>query len=154
MSRVKCSWGLRLCFELGEGVLSGLRTPRGQTSAQRPHPTQEARACLVTLLALDGWLFVAGIMGLSNTGMTVHISDLPENIVADYEAVARLRGIPLVDLLREYLIEHAPPVVTPRAERFASLRERIVASGVPLLNDDELRAEIRERRGMLADTES
>jgi hypothetical protein len=85
--------------------------------------------------------------------MKVHISDLPENVVAAYEAAARSRGIPLSDILREYLIEHAPPSVTPRTERFASLRARIVSSGVPLLNDDELRAEIRERRGMLASTD-
>lgn len=30
---------------------------------------------------------------------------------------------------------------------FAALRQRIIDSGLPLLNDEELRAEIRERRG-------
>lgn len=31
---------------------------------------------------------------------------------------------------------------------FRRLRERIAAAGIPLLNDDELRQEIRERRGV------
>ena len=89
MSRGRCSWGLRLCFEFR----------------------------------------VRGAWRYFEVEMTVHISDLPENVIADYEAA------------------------TPRSERFASLRARILASGVPLLNDEELRAEIRERRGMLADSE-
>jgi hypothetical protein len=34
------------------------------------------------------------------------------------------------------------------AERYAQLRDDIVASGVRLLNDNELREEIRDRRGL------
>jgi antitoxin ParD1/3/4 len=34
---------------------------------------------------------------------------------------------------------------------FRRLRERIAAAGIPLLNDDELRQEIRERRGIPPD---
>jgi hypothetical protein len=33
------------------------------------------------------------------------------------------------------------------AEHYAQLRQEIVASGVPLLNDEEVRLEIRERKG-------
>jgi len=33
------------------------------------------------------------------------------------------------------------------AERFRRLRDELVASGVPLLDDDELRKEIASRRG-------
>lgn len=40
------------------------------------------------------------------------------------------------------------------AERYAHLKQEIVASGVPLLNDEELRAEIRERKGVKAETKS
>ena len=74
--------------------------------------------------------------------MDVSIPDLPNSVVASYEQAARSRGISLDAFLREYLIAHAPAVGSPRAERFSELRERIVASGVPLLNDDELRAEL------------
>jgi antitoxin ParD1/3/4 len=36
---------------------------------------------------------------------------------------------------------------------FRRLRERIAAAGIPLLNDDELRQEIRERRGVPPDSD-
>ena len=89
--------------------------------------------------------------------MTLSISDLPESVVANYEETARNRGISLDDFLRELLIEHATPSASLRAEskaagRFGRLREKIVASGIPLLGDDALRAEIRERRGAVAET--
>ena len=93
--------------------------------------------------------------------MNVSIPDVPASVVASYEEAARVRGVSIDVLLREYLIEHAPPVSSPRvgakaatvADRLRRLRERIVASGIPLLNDDEFRTEIRERRGMIAETE-
>ncbi|OFW39796.1 MAG: hypothetical protein A3J28_09090 [Acidobacteria bacterium RIFCSPLOWO2_12_FULL_60_22] len=34
------------------------------------------------------------------------------------------------------------------AERYAQLKQEIVAAGVPLLNDEELREEIRSRKGV------
>ncbi|MEK7877464.1 MAG: hypothetical protein AAB325_14895, partial [Pseudomonadota bacterium] len=37
------------------------------------------------------------------------------------------------------------------AERYAQLKRELVASGVPLLSDDEIRAEIQERKGVKAD---
>ncbi len=40
------------------------------------------------------------------------------------------------------------------AERFAQLRREIVAAGIPLLNDDELREEIRERKGIKSEPEA
>ena len=93
--------------------------------------------------------------------MNVSIPDVPASVVASYEEAARVRGVSIDDFLREYLIEHAPPVVSRRveakaataAERFALLREKIVASRIPLLSDEELRAEIRIRRGMIAETD-
>jgi antitoxin (DNA-binding transcriptional repressor) of toxin-antitoxin stability system len=39
-------------------------------------------------------------------------------------------------------------------DEYSRIREGIVASGLPLLSDDEVRAEIRERRGVRGDTES
>ena len=93
--------------------------------------------------------------------MNVSIPDVPANVVASYEEAARVRGVSIDVLPPEYLIEHAPPVSSPRvgakaaivADRLRLLREKIVASGIPPLDDDELRAEIRERRGMIAETE-
>jgi hypothetical protein len=35
-----------------------------------------------------------------------------------------------------------------RASRYLKLRESIVSAGIPLLDDDELRQEIRERKGL------
>ena len=40
--------------------------------------------------------------------MTVSIQDLPESVVASYEAIARTQGISLDAFLREYLIKNAP----------------------------------------------
>ncbi len=93
--------------------------------------------------------------------MNVSIPDVPASVVASYEEAARERGVSIDYILREHLIEHAPPVVTQSvaakatkaAERFALLREKIVASRIPLLSDEELRAEICERRGMIAGTD-
>jgi len=49
---------------------------------------------------------------------------------------------------------HALPDAVPAAELYARLKEEIVASGVPLLNDDELRAEIRERKGVKSEQDA
>ena len=40
------------------------------------------------------------------------------------------------------------------AEHYARLKQEIVASGVPLLNDEELRREIRERKGIKTETDN
>ena len=39
---------------------------------------------------------------------------------------------------------------TPRARRLWALRQAVIASGAPLLDDDELEREIAERRGGVA----
>jgi hypothetical protein len=39
-------------------------------------------------------------------------------------------------------------------DEYSRIREEIVASGLPMLNDDEVRDEIRERRGIRSGTES
>ena len=104
---------------------------------------------------------MVGIMSTRGDRMKVSIPDVPANVVASYEEAARVRGVSIDYFPREHLIEHAPPVSSPRvdakaatvADRLRRLREKIVASGIPLLNDDELRVEIRERRGMIAETE-
>ena len=40
--------------------------------------------------------------------MNVSIEDLPANIIANYQASARARGVSLDALLREYLIKNVP----------------------------------------------
>ena len=40
--------------------------------------------------------------------MKVSIPDVPANVVASYEEAARVRGVSIDVLLREYLIEYAP----------------------------------------------
>jgi hypothetical protein len=51
---------------------------------------------------------LADIMKMRSVQMNISIQDLPENVVANYEAAARSRGISLDVLLREYLIENSP----------------------------------------------
>jgi hypothetical protein len=79
-------------------------------------------------------------------------------------AAARAKGVSPVTLVREAIdqflagapnrMEEPDLDLHPgSAERYARLKEEMVASGVPLLNDDELRAEIRERKGVKADQE-
>ena len=42
---------------------------------------------------------------------------------------------------------------TSASERYAALKQEIVAAGVPLLNDEELRQEIRTRKGLRPEPE-
>jgi hypothetical protein len=75
--------------------------------------------------------------------------ELPGEIAADFAALAAAEGRSPEECLR-VLVEREVRRKRPRessAQLFARLRADIVASGVPLLNDDELREEIRERRG-------
>jgi hypothetical protein len=53
-------------------------------------------------------------------------------------------------------IHDATPETAPAgaAERYARLKEEIVASGVPLLSDDELREEIRQRKGVKSEQDA
>lgn len=39
-------------------------------------------------------------------------------------------------------------------DEYSRIREEIAASGLPMLSDDEVRAEIRERKGVRGDTDS
>ena len=43
---------------------------------------------------------------------------------------------------------------TSEADEYSRIRGEIVASGLPMLSDDEVRAEIQERRGIRDDSES
>jgi hypothetical protein len=75
--------------------------------------------------------------------------ELPAKIAAGLASLAAAEGRSPEEYLHE-LVEREVNRRQPResrAELFARLKADIVASGVPLLDDDELRAEIRERRG-------
>ena len=55
---------------------------------------------------------------------------------------------PNIDLLYKISMFPRPPMPPEvAAERYSQLKSAIVASGVPLLDDDELREELRSRRG-------
>lgn len=49
--------------------------------------------------------------------------------------------------LRDWLLANAAPRAETTSERYRRLRDEIVASGLPLLSDDELRKEIESRKG-------
>jgi hypothetical protein len=57
------------------------------------------------------------------------------------------RALPLVGFALELpsTVQHAPPEIA--AERYNQLRREIIAAGIPLLGDNELREEIASRRG-------
>jgi hypothetical protein len=78
--------------------------------------------------------------------------DLPSEVAAGFAAIAAAEGRSPEEYLRE-LVEREVRSRSPetRAERFARLKADIVASGIPLLNDEELLAEIRDRRGSRVD---
>ena len=42
--------------------------------------------------------------------MNLSIQDLPQNVIASYEATARAQGVSLDSVIREYLIKNAPAV--------------------------------------------
>jgi hypothetical protein len=52
-------------------------------------------------------------------------------------------------------MEHAPSFTprTPLAKRLWELRQEVLASGIPLLNLDEIRQELQVRRGGVPDEE-
>jgi antitoxin (DNA-binding transcriptional repressor) of toxin-antitoxin stability system len=43
---------------------------------------------------------------------------------------------------------------TSGLDEYSRIREEILASGLPMLTDDEVRAEVRERKGVRGDSES
>jgi hypothetical protein len=49
--------------------------------------------------------------------------------------------------LADRLAMPSPNADSPLGEKLRAIRSRIVESGIPLLNDDELEREIAERRG-------
>ena len=67
----------------------------------------------LTILALVGeWeQFVSASIATMKreAQVTLSIQDLPDNIVASYEATARSRGVPLNEFLRDCLIKNVPP---------------------------------------------
>jgi hypothetical protein len=78
--------------------------------------------------------------------------DLPEKTAAGLASLAAAEGRSPEEYLQE-LVEREVNRKQPResrAELFARLKADVVASGIPLLDDDELLAEIRERRGTRA----
>jgi hypothetical protein len=93
--------------------------------------------------------------------MTVEV---PAELAADVAALAVAEGCTPEEYLRRLLErEIRGSAVTQktelpsvqgnrRADRYAELRRQIVASGIPLLNDEELRDEIRTRIGLRSGT--
>jgi hypothetical protein len=48
--------------------------------------------------------------------MAVNLEELlPASVVENYKTNAAARGVPLSDFVRDYLIQHAPPVASPPA---------------------------------------
>jgi hypothetical protein len=45
-------------------------------------------------------------------------------------------------------------VVIPEADGYSRIREEIVAAGLPMLSDDEVRSEIKERKGTRSEADS
>ena len=77
--------------------------------------------------------------------------DLPANIAAGLAAIAAAEGRSPEEYLRELVereVQRRQPRVESRGELFARLKAEAVAAGVPMLDDDELRAEIRAYRGL------
>ena len=59
--------------------------------------------------------------------------------------------------LQNIAFTNTPPGLNQQAsaaEKYARLREEIVAAGIPPLTDKELRQEIRERKGLQAEREA
>lgn len=59
-----------------------------------------------------------------------------------------------VNLTIESVVVTVPEPSVSAAEEYARLREQIVAADIPLLNDEELREEIRERKGLKPEREA
>jgi len=53
----------------------------------------------------------------------------------------------VLGFMQSFGVQTQPLPRSPLGQRLRVLRARIVASGLPLLNDDELDQEIAERRG-------
>ena len=78
--------------------------------------------------------------------MTIQLSGDTERLINEELGTGRQPNAnALVETaLKSYLDRRDPG---DRSERFPALRRRIEESGIPLLNDEELRAEICDRRG-------
>jgi hypothetical protein len=75
--------------------------------------------------------------------------DLPAKLAEDFAALAAKDGRSPEEYLRDLVEREVARKVLPetRAERFARLRADVIASGVPLLDDEQLQQEVRERKG-------
>lgn len=52
------------------------------------------------------------------------------------------------------LLEPPFPLVTPLAKKLWELRQKLIASGAPLLDWDDIEREVRDRRGGISEEES
>ena len=99
--------------------------------------------------------------------MTVHISEeelardvhaVLDQVQAGTEVIVERNAQPVAILRaaeprRRTEIVASPENSTSEADEYTRMREEIVASGLPMLSDDELRAEIQERKGVRGDSE-
>ena len=76
--------------------------------------------------------------------MSIEISSETERRIAELVRSGRFSS---AEELVEAAIQHLLEQSTNSQGKFHRLRQRIEESGIPLLSDDELRREIRERRG-------
>ncbi len=74
----------------------------------------------------------------------VIVPDGPVDLPCDQPLLVRIE--PVAESQKR--IEHSPSQTPSRAEKYAMLRDEIVASGIPLLDDQALRLEIRDRKGL------
>jgi putative addiction module CopG family antidote len=79
--------------------------------------------------------------------MSVELGSETEKRIADAVRSGRFASVREVV---EAAVRHLLDEPAPAEGKFHALRRCIEESGVPLLSDDELRREIRERRGLWA----
>jgi hypothetical protein len=115
-----------------------------------------AAACAIPMPEYQVAESQIGVMGISfpsitlskramTTGILTYGSTFGESGVAESLQL----NVILIFPAREEGSENLSP-----AERYAQLRKWIVESGLPLLDDEELRQEIRERKGVRTELEA
>ncbi len=70
-----------------------------------------------------------------------------EELLEYWQALTTDQQTSALNFLKGLRRESAAPLTSDLGQRLQAIRQRIVAAGVPLLNWDELEAEVAERRG-------
>jgi hypothetical protein len=97
-----------------------------------------------------------GVMGVSFPRVPTLKRAMTTSIFAFGSTTVESEAVKSLDL-KINLIFPADPEESENlsaAERYVQLRKEIVESGLPLLNDEELRQEIRERKGVKTESEA